>query len=125
MTYLTEQIKNAIEKTYDQGIYSFGVRAMTGGSKVEVGEDVNPSYHWEDGENTGEQMSGTSAIGFEVDFGEVESEKRFNKAVEKVIKLYGSGEQIVIIAGQQDLDEVHNDPGEIVIVDAVCIAVIQ
>lgn len=125
MTNLTEQIKKAIMEAYDKGIYSFGVRAMTGGESVRVGEYLDPSYHWEDGSATDEQMSGTSAIVFHVEFGEVD-EDEFNAVIQKTIKTYGSGdEQIVIIAGQQDLDEVHNDESEIIIMDAKCIGVIK
>lgn len=120
-----DQLNQVIEQAYDAGIYGFGIRAMKGGVVVKVGDELENSYHWEDGEFTDEQIDGTCAIGVDVDFGELEDTEYFLEQLAEVKKTYGgNGEQIVLIAGHQNLDEAHMDNGEIILSDATCIAVL-
>lgn len=118
---LTSEIKAAIESSYNNGVSAFGIRRMTGGIIAQVGDDVAPSFTWEDGEQTDEELGGTSAIGFDVEFGEADEES-FAEAMSLMDQYEG---QLVIIAGDQNLDAIHNDCGEIVIAEAVVIAVLE
>lgn len=124
-----ENIINKIQQAFDNGMTAFGVRAMTP-NPVEAAEftlvegaELEASYIWEDGVSTDEELGGVSTIGFTVDQidGEVSPEE-IKAAIEK-LSIYDS-EQIVIVGGHQNIDALHNDDGEIVIADAVIVAVL-
>ena len=116
-------ISKVIEKAYDAGASDFGIRAMTGGKVVAVGESLENSYHWEDGISTGVEIDGTCAIGFRVELGEID-QASFEKAVAAIKDYADDGVQVVVIAGNLNIDECFNDHGEVVIKDAVCVAVL-
>ncbi|NLQ17571.1 hypothetical protein HGG82_08005 [Marinomonas sp. M1K-6] len=117
-----QSIKNSIEAAYENHGYCFGIRAMTGVQTAEVGSILPNSYHWEDGVSTGNEIDGTCAIGFDVEFGEIESEQHFLKMVELVKNTYSG--QVVVICGSQNIDEPHNDQDEVVIKNAKVISII-
>lgn len=119
---LTTEIKLAIESCYTLKGYSvFGLRRMTGGIIAQVGDDVAPSFVWEDGIQTDEELGGTSAIHLPTDFGEVDADD-FYYALNLVNAYEG---QLVIIAGTHNLDAVHNDDNEIVLDDAIVVFVLD
>jgi hypothetical protein len=128
-TLLTKEIREAIEKMYDSGVYTFGVRAMTrkpSGERVMVrpGDDVENSYAAYDDVEPRE-LGGASSVGFSVDFGKVEDEDHFNEIIERVAREYAEDEdQIAIIAGRHNLDDENNDMGETLISSPTVVSVV-
>lgn len=120
---ITTETAKKIEAAYDNGFFDFGLRVMTGCVDVQEGSEIENSYHWEDGNITEDQMSGVSTVGFEADFGEVDEES-FNKALSLIDQYKEYGAKMVIVGGNHNADEIHNDEGEKVISNAVCVAVL-
>lgn len=116
----SEQLNETIEQS---GFTSIGLRVMTGGAKIEVGDALDNSFVWEDGDCTTEQLDGACALDLEFDGWDID-EERFNKMMDqaKQYALLSNDEQIVIIGGDESYEG--NDPDEVVILDAECIAVI-
>ena len=118
--FLTDDVKRAIESAYDTGRYTFGVRAMTKRPNgepviVKVGDDLEHSYAAYDDVEP-EELGGTSSVGIKVDFGEVEDADAFGDLVRRVARDYAEpDDQIVIISGRHNLDDVNNDLGETLI----------
>ena len=81
--------------------------------EVEVGDILESSYVWEDGETTDEVLNGTS--GCEV------NAKNFDKMYSRFMKEYGSLGNVVLIAG--NYYEYGMDDDEVIIRDAKVIAV--
>ena len=121
-----QKIKEAIENAFDNGASAFGVRAMTHAKEsVNVGDTLDNSYHWDDGEFRDDEIDGTCTLGIKTDcFGEAD-DSDILAAIEKSKRIYGcQGEQIVICAGNQNVDAPHMDDGEMVIMDAEVIFLI-
>jgi hypothetical protein len=53
-----KEVAEELECSYE----CFGLRVIPEGYTVGSGDILNPSYNWDDGENTGELLAGTSAI---------------------------------------------------------------
>ena len=100
-----------------------GLRVMTGGKSVNVGEQIDNSFVWVDGECTSEQLEGVSAQDLEFDGWEIK-ESRLNAMLEiaKNYNLLSDNEQIVIVGGYDGYEG--NDVNEVVIYNAQCIAVL-
>lgn len=106
-------IESAIKKDGAAGEY--GVRAIPRGEVVRVGQRLKPSFRWEDGEQTEEELNGTSSIGVKAGGAQ---------AAIKALKRGGyAGDTIALIVG--DRAESGDDPGERVIRDAHVLAVFK
>ena len=122
-------IQNLIEIAVENNMISFGLRVMTDKPNGEtillsVGDDIENSFEWVDGNTTDEQIDGVSTIGFDVDQidGEIDLDS-YNHAL-RGINQYGNG-QVVVVGGIQNVDAIHNDIGELVIKNATVVAVIN
>lgn len=117
---MINQINLAIEES---GLNVFGLRVMTGGQVVSIGEALSNSFDWVDGViDTESQLDGTCALDLEFDGWEV-SEDRVSKMLE-MATIYNSEDfQVVVIGGNESYEG--NDCNEIVISDAVCVYVIK
>lgn len=58
----TDQIVETINNDETEGRNIWGLRCLPQDCDASVGDILPPSYRWEDGNNTGEEMDGTSAI---------------------------------------------------------------
>jgi len=114
-----QEIQNQITKYHQEGIFDFGLRAIKDGLST-IGSPVNNSYHWEDGINTGVKMDGASTIGFDVD--EIDGEVDFASFEKALSTMSEYGDNIVVIGGKENLNEIHNDIGERVILDGIIVA---
>lgn len=116
-----EQLNEIIEES---GFNKIGLRVMTGGKVVAVGEQLENSFVWVDGDCTSEQLEGVSALDLEFDGWEIE-ESRLNEMLEiaKTYNLLSDNEQVVIVGGNDGYEG--NDQHEVVIYDAHCIAVLS
>jgi len=89
-----------------QYIEYFGLRALTVNSEgeyetVEVGGTVRNSYVWDDGDNTGEEMEGASAIKInEADMDEIEN------AIAEMAPYLSNAKQVVLLGSDEA------EPGE-------------
>lgn len=115
-----EQLNETIEQS---GFTTIGLRVMTGGATIDVGDALDSSFVWADGECTDDKLDGTCALDLEFDGWDID-EERFNKMMDQArqYSLLGDDEQIVIIGGNDSYEG--NDQDEVVIFDAECIAVI-
>jgi hypothetical protein len=94
----------------------YGIRWIHDSDPVSVGDSLPNSYRWEDGESTGEELNGTSAIECTADDAE--------RGLIQIKDSYASkGDQIVLIGGNSR--EWGEDDGEILIKDAVVLAVVD
>lgn len=115
------QLNEIIENS---GLDKIGLRVMTNGETVSVGDYLNNSFTWDDGITTDEQLEGTCALDLEFDGWEV-SEDRLNEML-ALSEFYQSGDskwQVVIVGGDESYEG--NDDSEVVIYDAKCIAVLD
>lgn len=90
---------------------------------TETETTLAPSYIWEDGESTGEQLDGTSALLVAgtweyATWDEIESNLEYALAN---ISRYGDG-RYAVIAGRQMVDTITEDSHEAIIADARVIA---
>lgn len=115
-----EQLNEIIEKS---GFEKIGLRVMTGGKVASVGDQLENSFVWVDGDCTSEQLEGVSALDLEFDGWEIE-ESRLNEMLEiaKTYNLLSDNEQIIIVGGNDGYEG--NDQYEVVIDDAHCIAIL-
>jgi hypothetical protein len=128
MTTLQEKIEAAV----DGGMDTFGIRVMTSNPIQNVvistnqGDEISPSFEWVDGEVTGIELGGTSALWFDVDYcdGEVNTDS-FNKAMDKISQYMYDECTVVVCGGSLDIDAICNDIGEVVIRSAKIIQVIN
>ncbi len=98
-----------VESNIDWDTYEYyGLRVM---DDPVVGETLAPSYRWEDGDCTDEELNGTSAIQV--------SESTFDRALRSSNGYWGT--HVALIGGYQM--EYGEDAGEVVIRDAVVVAV--
>ena len=113
---INETILKAIE---DSCLNSFGVRVMTDNPVIaealtlEVGDSVNNSHVWVDGESSDEQLEGVSAITIGYDEFDVED---ILYDLEQLRPYRDLGDQIVLIGGDDSYEG--NDPNETVISNA-------
>ncbi|MGC4375940.1 hypothetical protein WD019_15110 [Fictibacillus sp. Mic-4] len=125
-----ELAKQIIENNY----FVVGVRGTYEDEQYKIGDVCRESYDW-DFENdcstyytTGETANGTCATHVDTQYFETEDEiSELAQRIEKTIKqnaYYGEGQQ-VIIAGNQTNNDGAFDPGEIRIVDARVIAIVD
>ncbi|MCD9475888.1 hypothetical protein GLP21_12505 [Photobacterium carnosum] len=103
---LNETLENA-------GFNKYAIRVMTNGVIVSIGDDIDASYVWVDGETTDEQLEGTSGVDLEWDGWEIGC---FEKAMATAKDYDTESNQVVIIGGFDGYEG--NDVGEIVIYDA-------
>ena len=114
-----ESLNEIIEKS---GLSKIGLRVMTGGKVVKVGDDLDNSFDWVDGCITSEEIDGTCALdlgwdGWEIDEGWLS--EMLTEA--KAYNMLNDNEQLVVIGGREGFEG--NDVNEIVIENAVCLAV--
>ena len=93
---------------------------------TETDTRLAPSYIWEDGESTGEQLDGTSALlvagAWEyVTWDEIENNLEY--ALANIFR-YGDG-RYAVIAGRHMVDAITEDSHEVVITDARVIAYLE
>lgn len=109
---------NLHEVAENSGFNYIGLRAMTGGTVVNVGDELTNSFVWVDGEKTNEQLDGVSAIDCAFDgFDEL---KKLERAM-SLIKQYSG--QLVLVGSNEAYEG--NDVGEIVMKSAVVLALVQ
>ena len=110
----TKEIAQIIEKNRTKYDY-FGIRAMTMNpitrefEIAEVGKPVSNSYDWDDGETTGYQLNGVSAVEIVDIWDEIENSV---KDALKAVKDYDDRSQVVLI-GSIASDH-GSDAGEII-----------
>jgi hypothetical protein len=107
---------NLHEIAENSGYNTIGIRAMTGGVIVEVGQELESSFVWVDGQITSEQLEGVSAI--DCGFDGFDVLKKLERALE-LVKAYRG--QLVLIGTNAETYE-GNDVGEVVMPSAVVIA---
>lgn len=100
-----------------------GLRVMTGGAIVNVGDNMANSMVWVDGEMTSEELDGVSCLDLKFDGYEI-NEKTFVKMMNQAAA-YGLQNQIVIVGGMTADSYEGNDMNEVVIANAVCLMVIK
>ena len=93
---------------------------------TETDTTLAPSYIWEDGESTGEQLDGTSALLVAgtweyATWAEIEANLKY--ALNNIVR-YGDG-RYAVIAGRLVVDAIIDDPHEVIIADARVIANIE
>jgi len=93
---------------------------------TETDTTLAPSYIWEDGESTGEQLDGTSALLVAgtwdyATWAEIEANLKY--ALNNIVR-YGDG-RYGVIAGRLVVDAIIDDPHEVVITDARVIAYLE
>ena len=106
-----------IIKLIELGDYDFyGIRVIHGqAAPAKVGDTLDTSYRWEDGEPTDDELYGTCALA-------VDCYSNISRSLAALIKGYGSlGDQVVLVGGHQC--EWGEDAGEIIIKDAVVLMV--
>ena len=103
------------------GFVNIGLRVMTNDVKVKVGELLDNSFEWVDGDPTDNELDGTCALTLKYDGYEV-NENWLNKMLDNAKDYITNDEQLVIIGGSDSYEG--NDLNEIVISDAHCIAII-
>jgi hypothetical protein len=109
-----------INKLAELSGYAYiGIRAMTGGEVVGEGDELSKSFVWIDGERTNERLEGTCAVN--CGFDGFDSLDRLSEAL-KIVKAYDG--QVVLVGTNTETYE-GNDVGEIVMPNAVVIAVIN
>ena len=125
------EIQSIIELAVEQNssFDTFGLRSITempnGEVKtVAIGDELEESFHWDDGMPTDERLGGTSVISFDVDTldGEV-CDESYNIALE-LMSIYKGG-QLVIVGGRNNMDAILNDIGESVLSDAIVVAIVK
>ena len=103
-----------IQRDYD----FYGIRVLNdyfGSADMAVGDVLEPSYRWEDGEPTDDELYGTCALA-------VDENSSIDELIATLQKIYGClGGKKVLIGGHQA--EWGDDDGEIVIRDAVVLAI--
>jgi hypothetical protein len=108
---VVNQIKEAIE---DDPHADWGLRVIPHDHPVNEGDELPPSYRWDDGEQTDEELDGTSTIGI-----------RANGSVERAIKVLNQGgyvgAQVALVRG--DSRGAGEDPGEVLLSDAEVVLV--
>jgi hypothetical protein len=104
------EIYNLIQTARSEYNY-FGLRAMTPCGNIDVtvkvGDMPRNSYHWDDGESTGEEINGVCALGIDAD----DEQEQIEKVI-KMLKCY-SGKQIALIGSLWH--EYGQDEGEIIL----------
>lgn len=110
-----EGVVDAIQAEIDDDPHAdWGLRVIPHGHPVSVGDELPPSYRWEDGEQTEDELDGTSAIGI-----------RANGGVQRAIKVLNqggySGAQVALVRGESQ--GAGEDPGEILLSDAEVVKV--
>ena len=117
-----QKIKNIIGSNNKEYCY-FGIRAMMANpltgelQRVEVNDIVDNSYDWADGDSTGVELDGTSALEIDID-AEIED----ISSVLKNIENYTWDTNQIVILGSID-KEYGQDNNEIVMQNAVVLAV--
>lgn len=111
--WLGADMADAIRDHMESDPYAtFGLRVIPHGHEVGVGDELPPSKRWEDGEDTGEELDGTSTIGV--------TKKNVEQAIKTLERAGYSGSQIVLVAGESA--GYGEDEGERLISDAKVIA---
>ncbi len=108
---------NLHEIAENSGFTFIGIRSMTGGKLVNVGDELANSFVWVDGETTDEQLNGVCAI--DCGFDGFDELKKLSKAMALIKQYQGQ----LVLVGSSKAEE-GNDVGEIVMADAVVIAVL-
>jgi hypothetical protein len=110
-----QEIKNILKENRNQYCY-FGVRAMTVNPVTEerevavVGEQIADSYHWEDGESTGESAGGVCALAIDAD----DDKAKIEDIIQNIMYYVADGcEQVVLIGSMRR--EYGMDPDEIIL----------
>ena len=98
----------------DGGMGEYGLRVLPHDDAAEVGDMLAPSFVWIDGEQTEDELSGTSSIGCGAD--------TVARALAIIERAGYSGSRIALIVG--DRAESGEDEGERVIRDAQVLAVV-
>lgn len=127
MNAIIDAIKTALENGRDV----IGIRGMTDNPvtgeavRVTVGEELENSYHWDDGIALDEQVDGVCAISVQTCEYDIEVDlESLESAIELVKRTYGD-DQIVVVAGYPSNESIVNDPCEVVVREAVCIAIVN
>ena len=105
---MTETIQDIM---YDGKYNYYGLRVV--GDALAVGQVAPNSREWDDGELTGEELNGASAIALQTD-----DERIIDRATNRLVQYRGV--QVVLLGAQHS--EEGNDPDELVMEDAVVLA---
>lgn len=103
---ILEKIKQHLED--DDDFMDFGLRVIPKGHRADVGDVLAQSKHWVDGEDTGEEIGGTSTIGV--------SAKNIRYAMIMLERSGYQGDQVVLVRGERNGPG--EDEGEMIIKDA-------
>lgn len=120
-----EQIAEIIKK-HQNKIDTFGLRAMTespvnGQVAVKIGDQLENSYDWMDGESTDTELDGTCAVGISWTFDD-ELTSKIEKAL-SIVDQYHWQNQVVLVGGE--FSDYGNDEIEIIIRNAKVLAIIE
>ena len=102
-----------------------GVRVVRNGEIYTIGDVVNNSKDWDfENDNSSDvDLDGASAIEVaDIDFDETEEAKSLIIAAANVVRDYGKGQLVIIASNDVDYGD---DPGEIVMSNAVVVGVID
>lgn len=92
----------------------WGLRVIPHGHPVREGDELPPSYRWDDGNQTDEELEGTSVIGI-----------RANGGVDRAIKVLNQGgylgPQVALVRGESQ--GAGEDPGEVLLSDSEVVLV--
>ena len=115
-----EALNETIEES---GFSKIGLRAMTGGKIVNIGDDLDNSFDWVDGYITKSELNGTCALDLGWDGWEID-EEWFEEMLREIksYSMLSDNEQLVVIGGREGFEG--NDVNEIVIEDAVCLCIL-
>lgn len=98
------------------------IRAIHGQAAVRAGDILPCSYRWDDGESTGEQMPGTSALYLANGMLPVD-EAGIARAMRLFREYEAIAEQVVLVTGE--LVQWGEDSGEVVLRNAVVLEVLR
>lgn len=97
----------------DEDYADFGLRIIPSGHDVKAGDVLPVSKRWDDGEDTGEELDGTSTIG-------IGSKDSIDRAISDLMRGGYQGAQVALVKGERKGSG--EDPGEAIIKDATVVA---
>lgn len=119
------KMRKPIKVTQTSQYEYLGIRAHRGDRAIKIGDHLDPSYIWDDGDITDERLSGTCAIRLQRDWatGEIDEDHLVATILRVRDEYNWDGGQVILIGG--DHRSYGNDIDEIIIQDAVVLAIIN
>lgn len=116
------------QEIIDNDFYVAGVRAICNDEEYSIGDIARESYEWDlendcsTYETTGESANGTCAVGVEISYDADELAEKIENAAKKALNY---GNQLVVLAGNSVNNDGYFDNGEIRIINAKVIAIVE